>query len=351
MDLKEIVKRFIFDKKITSISPFGNGHINTTYKVAFENTIQEYILQKINTNVFKNPQQIVQNHFKIQNHIKSDNIEIPFLINLKENQYLFIDDEQNVWRMMNFIKDSYSVEIIKNEKQAYEAGKAYGWFLNSCSGLNPKNFTEAIPDFHKLSFRISQLDESVKLDKVGRYRTVKNIVTFYKQREESLLKIERFINQNEIPLRLVHNDTKINNLLFRDEKAIAVIDLDTIGPGSIIFDYGDALRTICNTAAEDEKDLNKVDLSLKSFEQFTEGYLNQTKSILNNKEKEFLYLAPIYMTFIIGIRFLSDYLDGDNYYKISYSEHNLIRSLVQKKMIEQMEQNLDLMKQIINNNL
>jgi thiamine kinase-like enzyme len=351
MDFIEVIRNFFPNKETASCVPFGNGHINSTFKLVIENDSQEYILQKINTNVFKNPQQIVQNHFKIQNHIKSGNIEIPFLIELKENQYLFIDNEQNVWRMMNFIKDSYSVEIVSDENQAYQAGKGYGWFLNACSGLKSTNFTEAIPNFHKLSFRNNQLEVAVKLDKVGRYDSVKDVVAFYKEREQSLLKIEALINRNEIPLRVVHNDTKINNLLFRNKEVVAVIDLDTVGPGSVFFDYGDALRTICNTAAEDEKDLDKVDFSQQSFEKFTEGYLNQTKSILNNKEKEFLYLAPIYMTFIIGIRFLTDFLDGDNYYKTSYSEHNLVRSLVQKKMIEQMEQNVELIKQIIANNL
>jgi len=351
MDFKEIIKHSFPNKTLVSANPFGNGHINSTYRVVIENDAQEYILQKINTNVFKNPYQIVQNHFKIQNHIKTDNIEIPHLIELTKNQYLFTDNEQNVWRMMNFIKDSYSVEIVSDEIEAYQAGKGYGWFLNECSGLNPRNFTEAIPDFHKLSFRINQLDEAVKLDKVSRCNSIKSTIDFYKEREQTLLKIETLINKNEIPARIVHNDTKINNLLFRDKEAIAVIDLDTVGPGSVFFDYGDALRTICNTAAEDEKDLNKVDFSTTSFEKFTEGYLNQTKSILNNKEKDFLYLAPVYMTFIIGIRFLTDYLDGDNYYKTSYSEHNLVRSLVQLKMIEQMEQKVDLMKQIITNNL
>ncbi len=351
MDFIEVIRNFFPNRETASCVPFGNGHINSTFKLSLENETQEYILQKINTKVFKNPQQIVQNHFKIQNHINTDNIEIPFLINLKENQYLYIDDEKNVWRMMNFIKDSYSVEIVSDETEAYQAGKGYGWFLSACSGLNPSDFTEAIPNFHKLSFRINQLDEVVTLDKVSRYDSVKDVVDFYKEREQTLLKIEALINQNKIPLRVVHNDTKINNLLFRNKEAIAVIDLDTVGPGSVFFDYGDALRTICNTAAEDEENLNIVDFSIKSFEKFTEGYLNQIKLILNNKEKEFLYLAPIYMTFIIGIRFLTDYLDGDNYYKTSYSEHNLVRSLVQKKMIEQMEQNVELIKQIIKNNL
>ena len=341
MELKEIVKHFISGNTIKDIRIFGNGHINTTYKVIFENIIDEYVLQKINTQVFENPQIIIQNHLKLQEHLlsaKSD-IEIPHLESIGNNQFLYKDDDKNQWRMMNFIKDSYSVEVLQNDSQAYEAGKGFGWFTEKCSYLNPSDFHEVIKDFHRLSFRTGQLNEAKESDKENRYKIVEGLIKFYKSREKSLLEIEDLIDNHEIPLRVVHNDTKINNLLFRNNEAVAVIDLDTVGPGIIFYDYGDAIRTIANTATEDEKDLSLVDFNLEAFESFTKGYLQKTDSILNNREKELLYRAPILMTYIMGIRFLTDYLNGDVYFKTLYSDHNLARSLVQKNLIELMELN------------
>ncbi|MBU8891237.1 MAG: aminoglycoside phosphotransferase family protein [Bacteroidales bacterium] len=349
MELKEIVKHFISGNTIKDIRIFGNGHINTTYKVTFENIRDEYILQKINTKVFENPQIIIQNHLKLQEHLlsaKSD-IEIPHLESIGINQFLYKDDDKNQWRMMNFIKDSYSVEVVENENQSYEAGKGFGWFLKACSIINSSELHEAIKDFHSLSFRINQLHKAIEYDLVNRVSKAGQLISFYKERENGLLEIESSFQKNKIPLRVVHNDTKINNLLFRNERAVAVIDLDTVGPGVVVFDYGDAIRTITNTAAEDEKDLNKVNFDIKMFESFTKGYLENARSILNVKEKDLFLHAPFYMTFIMGIRFLTDYINGDIYYKTEYAEHNFVRTSVQKRLVEQIETNKDIIKQII----
>ncbi|PLX21871.1 MAG: aminoglycoside phosphotransferase, partial [Marinilabiliales bacterium] len=328
-------------------NPFGNGHINATYKVEILNSDVSFILQKINTNVFTNPQNIVHNHLAIQKSIIPADIEIPHLIRSNKGKFLYLDENHNIWRMMNFIKNSYSVEIVEDRDQAYEAGKGFGWFLKACSGLNPSIFYEAIQDFHSLTFRLNQLNEAITKNKSNRVSDSKSIIGFYKEREHKLLELEESFETNKIPVRVVHNDTKINNLLYRNKKAIAVIDLDTVGPGNVFFDYGDAIRTITNTADEDEKDLSKVDFNLEMFESFTKGYLLQTKSVLVDKELNLLAYAPFYMTFIIGIRFLSDYLNGDIYYKTKYPKHNLTRSLVQRKLIEKMESKFESMQYII----
>ena len=353
MDLNKIVKCFIPDSDVLYIKPYGNGHINSTYKVAFSKSENEYILQKINTNVFKCPDDIIQNHFKLQECISSDheNFKIPHLIQTSDNKYLYRDENQNVWRLMNFIKDSYSIDIVTENEHAYEAGKGFGWFLKEFTKVNPSDFKEAIKDFHSLSFRLKQFNDAINKDSANRLLEVKEFVNFYKERVEKLLQIQEEIKNNEIPTRVVHNDTKINNLLFRDNQAVAVIDLDTVGPGTVVYDYGDALRTICNMAAEDEKDLSKVGFNIEAFRAFTIGYLNQTKSILNINELNYLHLAPIYMTFIMGIRFLTDYLNGDIYYKINYNNHNLVRSKVQMKLIECMETRSEEMKLIIKNEI
>ena len=347
MNLKELILNFIQRSKVQEVNLFGNGHIHHTYRVKLEDETQEFILQKINTSVFPNYKFCIQNHLLLQESFKSKFIEIPHLIKTKKNQYYFEDEEKNIWRMMNFIRDSYSIELVENENQAYEAGRGYGLFLKECSHLNPQNYKEAIKDFNRISFRIQQLNDAIKKDRVSRYKEIKNLVEFYKQREPFLLELEKLMDSRELPLRLVHNDTKINNLLFRNEKSIAVIDLDTIAPGSLLFDYGDALRTICNSCAEDEKEISKVTFNLSFFQSFTKGFLKQVKPILNSQEKEYLYAGPIYMTFIMGIRFLADYINGDIYYKTEYAEHNLVRSKVQKKLIEQIELNMDILKEMI----
>ncbi len=353
MDLKKVINHFIPGKPILDIQPFGKGHINSTYKVSFVNDKQEYILQKINSDVFHFPDQIVQNHIKLQRFFnkKQCEIEIPYLISTKEKKYLFFDQNGDAWRMMNFIQNAYSAEVINDEVQAFESGKAFGGFLKALSNANPVEFNEAIKGFHSLSYRIKQFKDSVDKNNAGRLNKAKGIVQFYMNKSGQLLEIEELITTNKIPTRIVHNDTKLNNLLFRENKAVAVIDLDTVGPGSVLYDYGDALRTIGNTCTEDERNPNKVDFNLDFFQSFTKGYLEQTGYLLNTEEKAFLHIAPIYMTFIIGIRFLTDYLNGDIYFKTIYEEHNLGRSKVQMKLIEQMELHLEWMKEIIKNNL
>jgi len=349
MDFNKIISKYFPDKQIKSISAFGNGHINSTYKVTFLNEDKEYILQKLNINVFSNPQNLVDNHQLLHRFLPKSKIEIPYLVSTINNLMLYEDSDNNVWRITNFIAKSYSVEVVKKESQAFEAGKGFGWFAKASSPLNPSDFHEAIKDFHRLSFRLKQLNEAIKHDKVDRLSSVYETVEFYKSRESSLLEIENLIDNKEIPIRVVHNDTKINNLLFRNKKAVAVIDLDTVGPGIIFYDYGDSIRTITNTVAEDEKNIDLVDFDLSFFKAFTKGYLQETLTILNLKEKELLFKAPILMTYIMGIRFLTDYLNGDIYYKTSYSNHNLIRSLVQKRLIELMDKNMKEIKITINN--
>ena len=346
MDLNRIVKFFLPNHSIKSVEPFGNGHINSTYKVVLSNSV-EYILQKLNTQVFTNPKRIVENHHRIRDSIQFEGIEIPVLSRTKQGGYLYVDKDNRIWRMMNFIKDSYSIEVVKNEDQAFEAGRAFGWFLNACSNLESSSFHEVIKDFHSIQFRYKQLNEATQQDIANRVSGAKELIKFYKEREKELVDVEELIRTKKIPLRVVHNDTKINNLLFRNKKSIAVIDLDTVGPGSVLFDYGDAIRTITNVTAEDEKDLTKINFNIRTFKSFTKAYLEETRNILTEKEKEILYIAPFYMTVIMGIRFLADYLNGDIYYRTEYNEHNLIRSRVQKTLIEKMDFNLKQIKYTI----
>lgn len=347
--LQEIVNQFFPYHQVANIQAFGNGHINDTYKVDLRGEADSYILQRINTQVFPDPEGICDTHLRLQEVFSKQKADVVIadLIATSTGKYLYRASDGGAWRMTSFIRNSYSVDVVEEKWQAYEAGKGYGWFAKACDILDAKSFKEAIRDFHKLSFRLKQLHDAIDQNLAQRLDSVKSIVDFFLAREDKLRQIESMLEAGLIPLRVVHNDTKINNLLFTEKRAAAVIDLDTVGPGIIFYDYGDALRTSANMAAEDEKDLDKVGLNLMAFTAFSQGYIAQVKSILNRHEEENLYLAPVLMTYIMGIRFLADYLNGDVYYKIAHKEHNLDRCKVQKKLIESMESHQQAMQQVI----
>ena len=347
---ESIIAQFFPSGIITELKPFGNGHINDTFKVSLDGEKDDFILQRINVEVFTKPDGLVENHFMIQEYLETQNpeLEVPSLLPVSTGGYLVMDQVKGAWRMMNFIRESHSVEIVTENSQASEAGGAFGWFNRVCASLDASRFSEAIKDFHRLSFRLRQLDEAIEANKAGRVEEVQDILDFYGERREKLQLIEKLVDAGEIPERVTHNDTKINNLLFRGNKACAVIDLDTVGPGILFYDFGDSIRTISNTAAEDEKDLDKVQFNAEAYEAFARGYLEQVKPVVTEKENEFFHLAPVLMTYIMGIRFLADYLNGDVYYKIAFPEHNIVRSRVQQKLIQCMEQNGDKIRGIIN---
>ena len=348
--LHNVINKYFPNTEVLSVKPFGNGHINTTYKLDLANTDNSYILQRINIDVFTTPEDIAETHLQLQKTICGENnpIEIADLVLTADDKKLYKDPEGGVWRMTSFINDSYTIEVAEHAWQAKEAGNAFGWFAKTCDQLDPAKFREPIKDFHRLSFRLSQLNDAIKQDKAGRLNGAKDVVDFYKNREKTFTHVEDLVDQQKIPWRIVHNDTKINNLLFKGQHAAAVIDLDTVGPGILFYDYGDALRTSANTAEEDEKNLTKVAFNMEAFTAFTNGYLGQVKDILNEYEEEYMYLAPFLMTYIIGIRFLADYLNGDVYFKTAYEEHNMDRAKVQKALIASMESKEDEIKAIIN---
>lgn len=351
--LSTVLQYYFPKSQNIEIIPFGNGHINDTYKLSVPGMPQDFILQRINTNVFKDPKGIVDTHLRLRKSIMNgaNTICIADLIPNTKGEFLTIDGDANAWRVTTFISDSYTIDVVSEDWQAYEAGKGYGWFAKVCSKLDPANFKEAIKDFHRLSFRVKQLNEAVANDQAGRLHSVSELVKFYRNREAKLSKIESLVDQGRIPIRVVHNDTKINNLLFRNRQATAVIDLDTVGPGILYYDYGDAIRTSANTALEDEKDLARVGFNADAFTSFTLGYMQQVRDFITDDEKRYFYLAPVLMTYIMGIRFLADYLNGDTYYKTAFPEHNLVRSMVQKTLIESMEAHEEHMKCVVSDAL
>lgn len=325
-------------------TPLIEGHINCTYKI--ESNGKAYTVQKINKFVFKNPNKLMNNISKVTKHItnyyKNNSIEANGkVLNFKSKsngKYCYFDGE-DYWRIYDYIDGVHTVAQSDNLMVYFEAGKAFGEFQNILSDFPADTLYETIPEFHNTVSRLEQLKKSANENSKNRLKNCKKLY------EEALLRKDKaeivctLLNTGEIPQRVTHNDTKLNNILFdnKNNSAVCIIDLDTVMPGSSLYDFGDSIRFGANTAAEDEKDLNKVHFNLKIFEKFLEGYLSTAGKALTKKELELLPFSCELMTYECAIRFLKDYLDGDIYFKINYPEHNLDRAKNQFALLFDME--------------
>jgi len=250
--------------------------------------------------------------------------------------------------MFIFIPDHRSYDIVDTPARAYEGGKAIGRFQAMLADLPGAPLFETIPFFHDIEKRLDTFFRSMKSDPANRVAEVSAEIDFVLRRSEEMKVILRLGREGKIPLRITHNDTKFNNILLdNNDKALCVIDLDTVMPGYVHYDFGDAIRTAANSAAEDEEDLAKIKMDIRLFEAYTEGYLSETRSTLNETEKEYLAFAPRLITFIMALRFLTDYIDGDHYYKIHHEHHNLQRARSQFRLVESMEEQYGEMREII----
>ncbi len=350
--LKNICNNFKIESKVNSIIPFGSGHINDTFKVATEN--KNYLLQRINHNIFKNVEGLTNNITKVTKHLnqkaKSQNSNVDVLTALEtiNGKFIFRDNDGNYWRMFHFIENSRSYNLVESADLALEGGKSYGRFMMMLNDFPAKDLIETIPQFHDIQSRLDNFYQSVEKDYAKRVGGVDKEIDYVNSQAEAMKQIHQLGENKLIPLRVTHNDTKINNVLFNAQgEGICVIDLDTVMSGYVHFDFGDAIRTFTNTADEDEKDLTKVSMNMDYFKAFTTGFMSEMKSVLTETEKETLAFSAKLMTFIIGLRFLTDYLDGDVYYKTKYPEHNLIRASVQFKLLESMEEQFEEMERIV----
>jgi hypothetical protein len=328
---------------------WGEGHIHETYLVETKDHHPDYILQKINHKVFRNIPGMMENIEAVTNHIRSklaglpghnSDLESLTLVYTRASQSFYIDEKQEYWRMYVFIPDAFSLLRIAETGQAFEAGKAIGFFQAMLADLDTQ-LVDTIPDFHNIDYRISQYYDAKENDPAGRVALVPDNILFV-ERRFGLMKSYYASLKEKAVVRATHNDTKVNNVLFdRHNKALCLIDLDTVMPGYVHFDYGDALRTMANTALEDERDLGKVLFNKEVYEAFTKGYLLEAGGFLNQYELRLLPYAPIYLTFLIGLRFLTDHLNGDVYFRIHHPGHNLERAKVQFKLVEEMERALN----------
>lgn len=349
MNLYEILKNFEIS---TTVEAYGNGHINDTYLCS-----SEYILQRINTNVFLNPEQVMNNINAVTGHI-SEKIkerggdvsrETLTVIPTKDGKLFFKADDNSYFRMYNFIKDSVVFDIADIPKRLYYAGRAFGTFQKDLNDFPADELYETIENFHNTPERICQLKDAVKKNVAGRLDEVKKELDFCEKYEKYAGLIIDAINKKEVPVRVTHNDTKINNVLFDKDSGeeVCVIDLDTVMPGSMLYDFGDALRAGATSGAEDETNLDIICFDLEKFEQFTKGFMEKTADCLTEKEIELLPVSALILTYECGTRFLADYLNGDTYFKIHREKHNLDRARNQFKLVKDIESKLDVMSEIV----
>ena len=357
-NLKEIAGKFEIEGKIISVRPFGNGHINDTFLIETEENQPKYILQRKNHLIFKDVPAMMENIDRVCKHIEKKlreandpKLEKKILRHIcAEDKKLYYKDENgNFWAVLNFVANSKSVEMIEKPEMAEVAGIAFGRFQKQLADLPGAPLSETIKDFHNIYFRINNFEKAKASDPKGRLSIVQAEVAEIESRMKKMKTLQKLADSGQLPIRVTHNDTKINNVLFDKDtdEILAVIDLDTVMPGLVHFDFGDAMRTAANTVEEDEKDIRKVKFNLEVFRYFTKGFLSETRDTLTPKEIELLPHACQFMTYIMALRFLTDYIDGDTYYKIKHPEHNIERTRNQIKLIQEMEQSEAEMQKIV----
>ena len=338
--IKKIFEEFLPEHKIIKSGLLTSGHINDTYLM--ETTKGSYVLQKLNHLVFPNIPELMNNKVKVALHLaqkRNFRQQLLHFYPCNNGAYFYQDEEGNYWSLMNYIPDSKVLDRTENNGQAYEAGKAFGHFIAQLDDFDASELYEIIPDFHKMSFRFSQFDHALENASEERKKQAGGWIAQVQSSRKMMHQLEELYEQGEIPMRVTHNDTKLSNLLFNSQnKAIAVIDWDTLMPGIVHYDFGDSIRSICSTATEDETDLEKVQFNDAFYQSYKKGFLDELNGVLSQKEIALLPLAAQNITFIMGLRFLTDFLNNDTYYKTKYPLHNLDRTANQLTLVKRMEE-------------
>ena len=349
--LSDIVRNFVID---VNVEAYGNGHINDTYIADSE---PKYILQRINHAIFKEPDKVMSNIVGVTEFLRKKIIdaggdpdrETLTVIRTKDGASYYKTEDGNYFRMYNYVENAVSYEAVESPEQFFEAARAFGKFQNMLADYPADKLYETIPFFHDTRKRFGDFEKAVAEDKAGRAVSVQKEIDFVLARKADASVVVDAIADGRVPLRVTHNDTKLNNVMLDAEsgKGVCVIDLDTVMPGSLLYDYGDALRFGASSGAEDEVDLDKIYFDLELFEAFTKGFLFEVGDKLTSAEKELLPFAAKLLTYECGMRFLGDYLNGDTYFKIHREHHNLDRARTQFKLVADIEDKLDEMKKIV----
>ncbi len=358
-EIKTVCDKFGLQGQYLCFKTINYGHINSTYQVYFlrDDEIKDYIVQRINTYVFKNPVEVMENIANITEYIrakiKATGTTAKRLVlhysTTEDGSYYFNDGKGGFWRCCRYIDDSMTFNIVDSPFVIEQAGKAFGEFQMCLADYPIETLHITIPHFHNTVMRYKNFRKSVEKDVAGRKAEVLDEIQEYLDFEKIATKMYKMQKKGQLPLRVTHNDTKTNNVLFDRSTLhhLSVIDLDTVMPGLVGFDFGDAIRYAGNTASEDETDLSKVKLDLGKYEAFTKGFVSKLGNTLTKEEKNTLALGAIAMTVECGLRFLTDYLDGDKYFKTDYEKHNLDRARCQLALAKDMLAHFSEMKKIV----
>lgn len=358
-ELLQIEKNFRIDGEAESFVPYGSGHINDTFLLTCRQgngADKKYILQRMNHEIFKDPRGLMENVVHVtsflQNKIRSaggdpEREALNVILTWEGEPYCRTEDG-SYWRMYLFVEGATSYDAVKRPEDFYESAVAFGHFQRLLSDFPAASLHETIPDFHNTVDRMEKFKKALSEDVCRRAAGVQEEIRFVLEREADCHVLCDMLSAGEIPLRVTHNDTKLNNIMIDDEtgKGICVIDLDTVMPGSALYDYGDSIRFGANTGAEDEKDLSKISCDLELFALYTKGFIEGCGGSLTETEIRMLPMGAKLMTLECGIRFLTDYLEGDHYFKIHRPEHNLDRARTQFRMVKDMEEKWEQMKAI-----
>ena len=358
--LIDTIKAFPSFGKYIGFRPITDGHINDTYVVEYKQNdgeISQYLLQRINTNVFTKPDELMQNivnvteflHQRIAERGGDVNRETLTVYKTKQGENYYKDSQGSCWRLYNFVNGTYSLNEISSPVVFKNAAIAFGEFQNELADFPVDSLFETIPNFHNSVSRFRDFVESVCQNNAGRKELAQLEIDFVFERGKDCMTLVNLLDKGEIPLRVTHNDTKLNNILFdkQTDKGLCIVDLDTVMPGLSLYDFGDSIRFGASTAAEDETDLDKVELNLDLFAAYVEGYLESAGKSLTENEIKFLPFSAKLMTLECGMRFLADFLNGDSYFKIDYPEHNLVRARTQLKLVKEMEEKMGQMEEIV----
>ena len=352
MEKKEILSKFQAEGGVSSIEPYGSGHINHTYLAEMESG-KKYILQGINTTIFKDTDQLMENIIGVTSYRREEIIrnggdpkrETLTVVMTRDDKPYFTDDAGEKWRVYEFIEDAETFDAVESREDFYQSAVAFGKFQAMLANYPADTLHETIPQFHDTAKRYRDFEKAVEADVKGRAAEVAPEIAFVRERAKETSMLHEMLAKGELPLRVTHNDTKLNNIMLdpKTHQAVCVIDLDTVMPGLSAHDFGDAIRFGANTAAEDEPDVSKVSLDLELFEIYVKGFLEGCGGRLTQKEVEVLPMGAKMMTLECGMRFLADYLEGDVYFKISREKHNLDRCRTQFALVADMEKKWDQM--------
>jgi Ser/Thr protein kinase RdoA (MazF antagonist) len=358
-DIKHVLPEFQFEGKYRSVEELHSGNINFTYHLIYQADEGErhYTLQYINSYVFKEPAKVMHNIERVTGHLRDRLIaermdpkrHVLELIPSRSGETLFRDAEGGFWRAYHFIENATAYDQVREVRQFFEAGRGFGMFQRRLFDFPAEELYETIPGFHHTTKRFYAFVQSVAEDKAGRVAELEDEIEFFFERRRMMGQIVKLLAEGKLPVRVTHNDTKVNNVMIDDVtgEAICVIDLDTVMPGSSLYDYGDAIRFGASTAAEDEPDTSKIALDMEKFEQFTRGFFQETKGFLTKDEPLLMPLGAKVMACELAMRFLKDYIDGDLYFKVKSPEHNLVRARAQMKLLTDIEEKYDRMTEFV----